>query len=165
MSKPHTITKFKEMPREVVYEQGKDLTSTLYNIVVDMREEADQGMVNDWSISPKQLKACNVKVHGTGDKPRVELRVSEFHGGYLGRNANSCELAARCEETVKLLKKFEKDLKKEFKKRTGKTLSLSKADIIPDYHMVAANGLWRFVATKVSEVRVKLDGQSWERDD
>lgn len=164
MSNPFQITKkLKDMPHEWAYEQGRDLPAVLHNIVVDMREEVDQNMINDWSISPKQLKSCNVKVHGTGEKPRIELRVSEMQGGYRVPAENPCILADRASDTVKLLDKFEKALKKEFKKRTGKTLSIKKPDLRVDWQMIALNGLYQFIALRVGECNTELPSQEWER--
>lgn len=160
---PNLITKFKPMPREIAYEQGKDLTSTLHNIVVDMREERDQSMINDWGISPLQLKQCLIRVHGTGKKPKVEFRVSEFHGGYRHPGADPCELANRAKDTRKLLTKFEKAVKKEFKRRTGKTLSIRKAEEKVDWQAVASNGLYKFIALKVGDCHTELEPQSWEK--
>jgi hypothetical protein len=159
----HQTTKIKPAERQFVYEQGKDLTSTLYNIVQDMREEVDQNMINDWSISPKQLKSCSAKVHGTGENPRVELRVSEMAGGYRVPAENPCVLSSRASDTVKLLDKFEKALKKEFKKRTGKALTIKKPQLRVDWQQVALNGLYQFIALRVGECTTKLQPQEWER--
>ena len=160
---PHIASKgFKDMPQEFVYEQGKDLTSVLYNIVVDIREENDQSMVNDWSISPNQLKGCDIRIHGTGEKPRIEFRVSEFQGGYRVPAENPCTLADRAKDTVKLLDKFEKSIKKEFKKRTGKTLTIKKPELRVDWQLVALNGLYQFVALRIGEIGTELPSHEWE---
>lgn len=159
---PYQTTKLKPMEREWVYEQGRDLTSTLYNIVQDMREEVNQEMINDWSVSPKQLKNCAVRVHGTGENPRVEVRVSEMAGGYRVPAENPCVLADRAKDTIKLLDKFEKALKKEFKKRTGKTLTLKKPELRVDWQQVALNGLYQFVALRIGECTTKLQPQEWQ---
>ena len=159
----YQITKVKPAERQFVYEQGRDLTSILHNIVQDMREEVDQEMINDWSISPKQLKSCSVRVHGTGENPRVELRVSEMAGGYRVPAENPCVLADRGKDTVRLLDKFEKAVKKEFKKRTGKTLTIKKPELRVDWQQVALNGLYQFIALRVGECTTKLKPQEWER--
>ncbi len=160
---PNLITKLKPMLRQIVYEQGKDLTSTLKNIVVDMREERDQSMINDWGISPLQLKQCLVRVYGTEDKPKVEFRVSEMHGGYRVPAENPCVLSDRAGDTVKMLDKFEKAVKKEFKRRTGKTLSVKKPETRVDWQMISLNGLYQFTALKIGECTTELPPQEWER--
>lgn len=160
---PHLITKLKPMEREPVYEQGKDLVSTLKNIVVDMREERDQSMINDWGISPLQLKQCLVRVHGTGENPKVEFRVSEIHGGYRVPAENPCILADRAKDTIKMLEKFVKAVKKEFKRRTGKTLTVKKPETRVDWQQIALNGLYQFIALQIGECTTKLPPQEWER--
>lgn len=160
---PHQITKIKPGEREWVYEQGRDLASTLHNIVVDMRQEVDQSMINDWSITPKQLKSCHVRIHGTGENPRVEFRVSEMAGGYRTPAENPCVLADRASDTVKLLDKFQKSLKKEFKKRTGKVLTIKKPKLVVDWQQIALNGLYQFIAARIGECSTQLETQEWER--
>jgi len=159
MSDPFLISKvfkFKDSEREPVYEQGKDVVSTLHNIANDIREDANQAMINDWSISPKALKSCNLKVHGTNDVMKVEFRVSEFQGGYRVPAENPHILAARADETYKLLKKFEDLVKKEFKSRAGKTLTLKNKKENVDWKLVALNGLYQFTAVKVYDCPVDL---------
>lgn len=160
---PHLLTKFKPMEREPVYEQGKDLVSTLKNIVVDMREERDQSMINDWGISPLQLKQCLIRVHGTESSPKVEFRVSEMQGGYRVPAENPCVLADRASDTVKMLDKFVKAVKKEFKRRTGKTLKTKKPETRVDWQQVALNGLYQFIALQIAECTTELPPQDWER--
>lgn len=151
---------------EKSFEKEKDILSTLHQIAVDLREDNDQEMYKTWGLPPKMAKWCRMKT--TTDKDgdiAVQLLVDELSGGYRINKENPKELEKRGLETKRILDKFEKLIRGEFKKRTGKTLKLSKGDLIIDWELIALNGLYRFFAIKTAKVRTELDGQSWPEDE
>ncbi len=163
MPKNYLITKkVKEMPMEKAYDQDKDLSATLKDIVDKMKDETDKAMYNDWGISPKQLKFCNIKLYGNPLK--ITLQVFENSGAYRLPEVHPRDLQNDANGTLKLLDKFEKALKKEFKTRTGKALKISKGSSDVSWSKIALNGLYQFVAIKQAEVSTELDGQSWEKE-
>lgn len=147
---------------EKAYDLNKDLPATLHDIVAKMKEESNQAMYNDWGISPKQLKACDVKVFGEG--PKITLQVFEYSGAYRLPQQHPRDLQNEAQGTIKLLIKFETALKKEFKKRTGKALKISKGKTDVNWSVVALNGLYQFVAVKRAEVNTELEGQTWDKE-
>jgi hypothetical protein len=150
----------KDQPQiEPVYEQGKDYFQVLHQIVVDVREDADRAIKGKWGIPFKSLKHCNVKLGANG---ALLIIVFELHGGFRVRNETNEVLQKRAMDTRKLLGTFEKELKKEFKKRTKKDLKLSKGETQTSFEQIAQNGLYRFWAVKTCEVKTELDGQEYK---
>lgn len=156
----------KQTKYEKTFEKEKDLLSTLHQISVDIREEYDQEMYKDWGIPPKMMKWCRIKTFLDLDgNTNIQLLVDELSGGYRINKENPKELEKKGLETKKLLDKFEKSIRNEFKKRTGKTLKISKGDTIIDWELIALNGLYRFYAIKTAEVKTELDGQTYPENE
>lgn len=146
-------------PIEPVFDLNKDVVRVLHQIVEDMKEDADRGIKQKWGIPFKNLKNCDVK---TGADGNVILLVFEHHGGFRVSQEDSTVLHKRALDTKKLLNTFEKELKKEFKERTGKALRFSKGITQCDFQLVAQNGLYRFWAFKNCQVKTELDGQEYK---
>ncbi len=153
------ITPKEQSEPEKMYDPDKDLFHTLHQVVRDMKEMANQEMYNDWGISYKQLKTCDIKTTGTG---KIAFEVNHFHGGLfqVGKEDRD-ELIARQKDTKKLLDKFEESVKKEFKKRTGKTLKMTNAETHINWELVSSNALYRFYAIRIADLKTELDGQSY----
>lgn len=151
---------------EKTFEKEKDLLSTLHQIAVDLREEYDQEIYSKWGIPPKMAKWCRLKTFTDLDGDiNIQLLVNELSGGYRINKEYPSELEKRGVETKKLLEKFEKLVRAEFKKRTGKALKISKGDTIVDWELIALNGLYNFFAIKTAKVRTELDGQSYPENE
>lgn len=164
MPKNYLVTKkLKDMPQEKAYDQDKDLKATLHDIVDKMKDEANKAMYNDWDVSPKDLKHCDIKVFGS-NPTKVTLKVTQQSGAYRLPKMNPRDVQQEANNTLKVLKKFEAALKKEFKKRTGKTLRISSGETNVNWGLVALNGLHQFVAIKEADVKTELEGQSWEKE-
>lgn len=153
------ITSKDQSQPEKVYDGDKDLPHSLHQIVADMKEKANQEMYNDWSISYKDLKTCDIKTTGTG---KIALEVNQFFGGLFQVGKEDVkEMVERGKDTKKLLDKFESALKKEFKKRTGKTLKMTNVETFVNWELVSSNHLYRFFAIRTADLKTELDGQSY----
>jgi hypothetical protein len=60
-------------------------------------------------------------------------------------------------DTVNLLSKFEKEIRKQFKERTGKALTLKDAKIFVNWQKIALNGLYKYVAVKSGVYNDKIE--------
>lgn len=141
-----------------VYKLDRDLEQVIHNIVVSLKN--DKEMTNKWNLGPKQDHWFNVKIQG----PEMELRVECLKGGWRTQRLDVNEMQQYAKEVVKLLGKFEKAVRSEFKERTGKALRWGKGKEYVNYEPVALNNLYKFYAFKSGPVRVSVDRQEWNED-
>jgi hypothetical protein len=144
---------------EPVFDLDKETFRVLHQIVQDMKEDADRTKIKNWGVPVKSLKNCSIKTHSNGT---ASLVVFELHGGLRVRQEPEENLRKRSMETVKLLKLFEKELKKRFKDKTGKALKLTQEQTSCHHELVATNGLYRFWAYKHCYIKTELDGQEYK---
>lgn len=144
---------------EPVYNLNGETFVVLHQIVADMREDADRYLKNKWNIPFKSLKHCTIKTNSDGT---LTMIVHELHGGFRVRQEPVEVLQKRAQDTIKLLKSFEKELKREYKQRTKKTLNLSGGVTSCDYQLIATNGLYKFFAIKHCKINKTLDGQEYK---
>lgn len=145
------------------YAQEQDLDALVHQCDVDLREENDQGIYNDW-LPYKQSKWCRLKTYGNGEtgELRVVFMVDRLDNGLRVPRTDSKEINKFCRETEKILEKYIKAFRECFKNKAGKAVRLSKMKAHPTQAApVALNGLYRIVAMKEAVVTTKLDGQSW----
>lgn len=158
-------SKKEQTKMERAFEPEKDVFQVLHQIASDLREKNDQSIYKDWGIPYKDGVWFDVKVSGLSNgNLSLRLDLHELVGGYRVNQERPSELESRSKDTKKLFDKFERELKKEFKKRSGKALSCSKGKTTVNWELVALNGLYRFFVVKVCEVKTKLDGQTWPAD-
>ena len=152
----------KQSKMEPVYRLDKDLGSVLHQIVVDLRYKENSEIRDKWGVSYKEMSWCSIKTGGD----LLEIRVERLDGSFREPSLAAIELRKHHRETTELLKKFEQAIRKEFRARTGKSLSFTgKKSELSDYERVALNGVYRFVAAKKGHVKTVLDGQSFSEDD
>lgn len=152
----------KQSEMEPVYRLDKDLSTVLHQIVKDLSDKENSEIRNKWGVSFKEMSWCNLRLGGDA----LELKVEKLDGSLREPVMQVAEIRKKLKETETLLGKFEKAVKKEFKERTGKTLSfVGKGKTGSDHGLVALNGLYRFVAYKRAIIKTSLDGQSFENDD
>lgn len=145
-----------------VFKNEKDLPHLLKQIVVDIHDEANKKIYNNWNVSYKDIKNCNVKLLFDNE---VQLEVCELYGGFQIGEEDPRELAARAKDTRKLMANFVKDLKKRFKEKSGKNLGFKQLSEKVNFELIATNGLYRFYCIKRVKVSTKLEGQDWSEDE
>lgn len=145
----------KQTAPKPLFDQTKDLKSVIHQIAADLREKANwelHGTQTSW----KDLKTCDVQMSGNN----LTIRVNAMDGSLRQPRKNASELQAKMKQTTVLLDRFETALRKEFKKRTGRTLSWKNKKEMSDCEMIALNGLHRFYAIRTGEVTTELAGNS-----
>lgn len=150
--------KFEDPGAQNVVDLNGDVQTVLKQIVVDMKQGVDTSMMNKWDISWKDLKNCAIKMNGDS----VVFEVYEHVGGLRTKTENPFVLEARSKGTLELMDKFLKNVRKEFKERTGKNLTLKNQKKLCNWEMVATNGLYRFFCLLNATVGTALDGQEFE---
>lgn len=156
--KRKTKAKKVEVTKRVpVFDQNQDLHSTISSIVYDMKDD-NNVLAAKFNLPWTQMKFCNVKF--AGDK--IILNVEERKGGFKIHDENPKIINKQLSEITKLMDKFEKALKAEFKERTGKNLSIKGKTTKSDCMRVALNGLYRFFCIRTGEVSAKLEGQTFQ---
>ncbi len=152
----------KQTEMEPLYRLDKDLITVLHQICKDLRDKENSEIRETWGVSWKEMSWCNILTGGDV----LELKVERLDGSFREPRLAVDELRKKQKETTDLLKKFEKALRKEFKKRTGKALSFTgKKQEMSDFERIALNGVYRFVAAKKGHVKTSLPGQSFDEND
>lgn len=137
------------------YKLDKDVHQVLHNIVSDIMH--DKSLKNKWNLPFKDGYWCNIKIHGD----QMELRTECLKGGFRTNKADILELQKFARETKKDLGKFERAVRSEFKKRTGKALKWGKGKEFCNYEMIAMNGMYKFYCYKSGPIKVDLGGQEF----
>lgn len=145
----------KQTQMEPVYDQTKDLHAVLFQIVEDLKEQANDELRSQLAVSWKELKWCDIKFGGN----TLELRVNILDGALREPQKHVQELQKKLREVYDVLHRFESAVRKEFKKRTKKALTWVKPKEFANYELVALNGVYRFYALKIGEVKTTLPGQ------
>jgi hypothetical protein len=152
------VKKNTQSKRQIVYEQGKDAISVLHNIVSDMRDERNKEMLNRWDISHTELKGCDIKVSSAGvGAYSISIIATEYKGDLRKFPMDASMQKKLSRDTVNLLSKFEKEIRKQFKERTGKALTLKDAKIFVNWQKIALNGLYKYVAVKSGVYNDKIE--------
>jgi hypothetical protein len=133
------------------------LPEVLSTIVNEMKLDNNE-IARKWNMSWQQAKSCNISFSGD----EVILKVEQRKGGFRISGEDPRNLLGELNEVRKVLSKFEDAIRKEFKKRTGKTLRLKERKIVSNFEPVAYNGLYRFFAVKIATASAALDGQQWQ---
>lgn len=141
----------------------QNLQSVLQQITSEMKMAGNK-LAAKYDLPWRELEYCNISFTGKEEGQELTMKVENRKGGFrVGRSDptinsfNAKELQSHLQDIRKILKNFEKALKKEFKERTGKALRLTKPKEFANYELVAANGLYRFFAIKVAEVDASLE--------
>jgi len=142
----------------LVYRFDRDIEQVLHNIVNDFNRNADYK--KRWNINPKEEVHVSIKTSGDF----LELRVQGLRGGWRQSVVDQREMTKHLAEMRKVLKSAESDLRKEFKKVTGKSFRWSKGKTWADYEKIALNGLYCFHAVKAGPIQTKLDRQKHTED-
>lgn len=148
----------KQTPMEPVYDQTKDLHAVLFQIVEDLKEKTNEELRSRLAVSWKELKWCDIKFGGN----TLELRVNVIDGSLREPQKNPAELQKRAKEAFTVLHRFEDAVRKEFKKRTKKALTWISPKEFCNHELIAANGLYRFYALKIGQVKTVLGGQKFD---
>lgn len=147
----------KQTKMEPVYDQSKDLHATLFQIVEDLKEKRNEELRQELAVSWKELQWCDIKFGGN----TLELRVNILDGALREPQKHTQELQKKLKEVYAVLDRFEKAVRKEFKNRTKKALTWNKPKEFANFELIAMNGLYRFYALKVGEIKTTLPGQSF----
>lgn len=141
----------------------QNLQSVLQQITSELKLEGNK-LAAKYDLPWRDLEYCNISFTGTEDGKELTMKVENRKGGFrVGKadptvNAfNAKELQSYLGDIRKILKNFEKALKKEFKEKTGKALRLTSPKEFANYELVATNGLYRFFAIKTAAVDASLD--------
>jgi hypothetical protein len=145
----------KQTQMEPVYDQTKDLHATLFQIVEDLKEKKNEELRKQLAVSWKELEWCDIKFAGNC----LELRVNHLDGALREPQKHPQELQKKLKETYDVLDRFENAVRKEFKKRTKKALTWVTPKKAANYELVALNGVYRFYAIKIGEIKTTLPGQ------
>lgn len=139
----------------MVYRFDRDLEQILHNIVNEFNKNKDYKL--RWNMNPKEQCFVNIKLSGN----HLELRVEALKGGWRESNRfDMVEMQRFSKEVEDALKLAEKDLRKEFKERSGKAFRWSgETQVRSNYEPVALNALYKFYSTKSGPVSVKIDRQ------
>lgn len=136
-----------------VYKLDKDIEQVLHNIINVWNHNKDYA--ERWDMNPKDQIWTNIKFQGDV----LELRVECLKGGWRSTVQDIQEMQNFSRDIRDALKKAEKDLRKEFKKKTGKAFRWSKGKERANYEAVAMNGLYKFYASKSGKVTVDIGRQ------
>lgn len=145
----------KQTPMEPVYNQSQDLHAVLFQIVEDLKDRKNQELHKNLAVSWKELEWCDIKFNGN----ILEMHVNILDGSLREPQRTPIELQKRLKEVYNVLHKFENAVRKEFKKRTKKALTWVKPKEFANYELIAMNGLYRYYAIKIGEVKTTLPGQ------
>lgn len=138
----------------MVYKLDRDIEQVLHNIINAWNNNKDYKQ--RWNMNPKEQVWVNIRVQGD----HLELRVEALKGGWRESNRfDIVEMQRFAEDVRKALVQAEKDLRKEFKEKTGKAFRWSKGKVSCRYEPVALNGLYKFYATKGGQIKVNLPRQ------
>jgi hypothetical protein len=146
----------KQTEMEPVYDQTVDLQATIHQIVSDLKEQQNQDMRKVYALPWKEVEYASVKFGGN----KLELIVNILDGSLREPKRNPAELQARLKDVYDILHRFEDAVRKEFRKRTGKALTWVDPKEFGDCELIALNGLHRYFAIKLGEVKTKLVGQA-----
>lgn len=146
----------KQTEMEPVYDQTLDLQGTLYQIVSDLKEQQNEDMRKVYGLPWKELEYADIKFGGN----KLELRLNILDGSLREPKRNPAELQKKLADVYDALHRYEDAVRKEFRKRTGKALTWVDPKEFADCEMIALNGLYRYYALKLGEVKTKLEGQN-----
>ncbi len=149
--------------KERAYMPEQDILHALAQAAVDVREQADQEIYKEWGIPYKAFSWCNAKIHNdNGEGIKILFSVDRLDNGLRLPSADSIQLEKYGRETQKVLKSYITEFKKVFKQIAGKALTLTKVQEIPcKYEKVANNGLYRFSARQIANVKTKIERQEY----
>lgn len=139
------------------FKLDQDMHSVISSLVYEMKEDNNK-LAAKYDLPWTQAKYCNVQFEGD----QIIMKVEERKGGFRIRGENGKVLNSQLADVIKLGEKFEKAIKKEFKERTGKALTIKGKSTKSDFEMVAYNGLYRFFTITTGKVSSKVEGQSFQ---
>lgn len=148
----------KQTEMEPVYNFNGDVKTVVQQIVSDLREKDNEELRKKLAVSWKELKWFKVKMAGDV----LEISVDLLDGSLREPKKDPQECQKKLKETIKILEKFEDAVRSEFRSRTKKALTWVDPQIKADFEFVALNGLCRFYASKVGEIKTKLPGQEYD---
>jgi len=150
----------KQTQPEPVYDFYADVQTVVSQIVADLREEKNTELREKMAVTWKTLKWFNVKMSGK----KLQISFEKIEGGLRTPKFSPIELQKLRAESLQHLRKFEKALRDEFRKRTKKALTWVDPKEFADFQLTGMNGLYVFVAKKVGDVKTVLPGQSFEKE-
>jgi hypothetical protein len=148
----------KQTKMEPVVDLNADVQTVVHQIIEDLKEKQNEDLRSKLAVSWKELEWCSVKMGGNV----LELRVVCLDGALREPKKHPTELQKKRRQVYDMLHRLEKAVRKEFRERTGKALTWNKPKEHADFEMIALNGLYRFFAVKVGEVKTSLPGQSFD---
>ena len=149
------IEEDEQTPMEKVFDLDANMAAVLTKVVDEIKkEEGERPRFGQDQVIYRDLVGYNLQLLNNSV---LRLIVTQTVGGFRSRQMLPRDLNDAADECYKCLTKFEKEVRKRFKEKTGKSIRLSGATASSDYIRVAENGLYRITAIKTATIKTVLD--------